>query len=102
VAQRAALRQKRDERVARARLAVVDYLSCLPPQKRPSIMLGALASVYGQERVVMDTAVWLDASEKKQLSPWQEGVSPAQAMMDALREVGMLDEVIQTKEGLLV
>jgi hypothetical protein len=65
-------------------------------------MLGALASVYGQEKVVMDTAVWLGAPENEQLYPWQEGVSPAQATMAALREVGMLDEVIQAKEGLVV
>jgi hypothetical protein len=89
-------------RLEQARLAVVDYLSHFPPQKRPSIMLGALASVYGQEKVVMDTAVWLGAAENEQLFPWQEGVSPAQATTAALREVGMLDEVIQTKEGLVI
>jgi hypothetical protein len=49
-------------RLEQARLAVVDYLSHFPPQKRPSVMFGALASVYGQEKVVMDTAVWLLSS----------------------------------------
>jgi hypothetical protein len=81
---------------------VVDYLSHFPPQKRPSIMLGALASVYGEEKVVMDTAVWLGAADEEQLPPWLTGVSPAQVTMAALREVGMLDEVIQTKEGLVI
>jgi hypothetical protein len=89
-------------RLERARLAVVDYLSHFPPQKRPSIMLGALASVYGQEKVVMDTAVWLGAADERQLPPWLTGVSPAQATMAALRGAGLLDEVIQTKEGLVV
>jgi hypothetical protein len=65
-------------------------------------MLGALASVYGQGKVAMDTAVWLGASENEQLFPWQEGVSPAQATMAALREAGLLDEMIQTREGLIV
>jgi hypothetical protein len=80
----------------------VDYLSHFPPQKRPSIMLGALASVYGQEKVVMDTAVWLDASEDKQLRAWQASLSPSRVTMVALREAGLLDEVAQTEEGLIV
>jgi hypothetical protein len=50
----------------------------------------------------MDTAVWLGASENERLFPWQEEVSPARATMVALSEVGMLDEVMQTKEGLVV
>jgi hypothetical protein len=85
VAQRAALRQKRDERVARARLAVVDYLSCFPPQTRPLIVLGGSASVYGQEKVVVDiactgrsdVAVWLDGSIDEELRPWLLDISPA-------------------------
>jgi hypothetical protein len=89
-------------RLERARLAVVDYLSYFPPEKRPSVMLGALASVYGQEKVVMDTAVWLGASESEQLFLWQEGVTPAQATLAALRETTLLDEVIRTTEGLIV
>jgi hypothetical protein len=89
-------------RLEQARLAVVDYLSHFPPQKRPSVMLGALASVYGQEKVLMDTAVWLGASESEQLFLWQEGVTPAQATLAALRETTLLDEVIRTTEGLIV
>jgi hypothetical protein len=89
-------------RLERARLAVVDYLSYFPPEKRPSIMLGALASVYGQEKVVMDTAVWLGAADEEQLPPWLTGVSSAQVMMAALREAGLLDEIIETKEGIVV
>jgi hypothetical protein len=97
-------------RLEQARLAVVDYLSYFPPEKRPSVMLGALASVYGQEKVVMDTAVWLGAASDEQLSPvrlhsgqaWLEAVSPAQATMAVLRETGLLDEIVQTREGLVV
>jgi hypothetical protein len=81
---------------------VVDYPSCFPPQKRPSLMLGALASVYGQEKVVLDTAVWLGAANEEPLQAWLAGVSPARATMAALREAELLDEVIQTKAGLVI
>jgi hypothetical protein len=64
-------------------------------------MLGALASVYGQEKVVMDTAVWLDAARHEQLFPWQVGLSPTKTTIAALREAGLLDEVLQTREGLV-
>jgi hypothetical protein len=50
----------------------------------------------------MGTALWLGASEYERLFPWQEGVSPSQATMAALREAGLLDGVIQTREGLIV
>jgi hypothetical protein len=33
---------------------------------------------------------------------WLTGLSPAQATMAALRQPGLPDEVIQTKEGLVV
>jgi hypothetical protein len=89
-------------RLEQARLAVVDYLSHFPPEKRPAIMLGALASVYEQEKVVMDTAVWLGAAEDEQLPTWQAGLSPAQVAMAALRDAGLLDEVVQTRGGLVV
>jgi hypothetical protein len=64
-------------RLERARLAVVDYLSCLPPQTRPSVMLGALASVCGQENVVMDTVTWLGSGAKGGLPPGLVDISPA-------------------------
>jgi hypothetical protein len=51
---------------------------------------------------MMDTAVWLGAAGEEQFFPWQEDVTPAQTTMAALREVGMLDEVIQAKEALVV
>jgi hypothetical protein len=89
-------------RLEQARLAVVDYLSHFPPQKRPSVMLGALASVYGQEKVVKDTAVWLGAANEEPLPPWLAGVSSARATMAALREAGLLAEVIHPKEGLVI
>jgi hypothetical protein len=46
----------------------------------------------------MDPAAWLGASENERLFPWQEGVSPAQATMATLRDVGLLGEIIETKK----
>jgi hypothetical protein len=66
------------------------------------IIPGILVSIYGQEKVVMDTAVWLDASEDEQLPVWQAGLSPAQVTMAALREARLLDRVMETKDGLVV
>ena len=58
----------------------------------------------------METAVWLDAARAEQVPPlrlhsgqaWLAGLPPAQVTMAALRQPGLPDEVIQTKEGLVV
>jgi hypothetical protein len=98
----------------RARLGVVDYLSYFPPQQRQRILLGALGSVYGAEEesqgktaVGSDIATWLDAFDEGDLPQqgwrgWLFGLSPARETMAALRQVGVLDEVIETKDGLVV
>ena len=94
----------------RARLGVVDYLSHFPPEQRQRILLGALGSVYGKEgEAGADTAVWLDVVREEALSvggnglfPWLVGLSPARETMAALRQVGVLDEVVETTEGLVV
>jgi hypothetical protein len=100
----------------RARLGVVDYLSYFPPQQRQRILLGALGSVYGgggeeggqgKTAVSSDIAAWLDAFGEEALPqlgwrPWLTGLSPARETMAALRQVGVLDELVETKEGLVV
>jgi hypothetical protein len=99
----------------RARLGVVDYLSYFPPKQRQRILLGALGSVYGQDEegqgktavAGSDIAAWLDAFDEGDLPQqgwrhWLFGLSPARETMAALRQVGVLDEVIETKEGLVV
>ena len=92
----------------RARLGVVDYLSHFPPQQRQRILLGALGSVYGKEgEAGADTAVWLDVVREETVGgngrfPWLIGLSPARETMAALRQVGVLDEVIETTERLVV
>jgi hypothetical protein len=77
-------------------------------------LLGALASVYGVDEgdqgktaVGSDIATWLDAFDEDNLPqqgwrPWLFGLSPARQTMAALRQVGVLDEVVETKEGLVV
>jgi hypothetical protein len=68
-------------------------------------MQGALVSVYGEEagEGASDAALWLSALDADEASqPWQAGVSPAGEMMAALREVGVLDEIVETRAGLVV
>ncbi len=98
----------------RARLGVVDYLSYFPPEQRQRILLGALGSVYGDDEVDQgqtavgsDIAAWLDAFDEGDLPqqgwrPWLFGLSSARETMAALRQMGVLDEVVETKEGLVV
>ena len=92
----------------------MDYLSYFPPQQRQRILLGALGSVYGGDEegrgktaVGSDIAAWLDAFDEGDLTqqgwrPWLTGLSPARETMAALRPVGLLAEVLETKEGLVV
>ncbi|MCA9947907.1 MAG: hypothetical protein KC449_30705, partial [Anaerolineales bacterium] len=81
----------------RARAAAEDYLAHFPPERRGAILLGALASVYGKEDGGADTAVWLagDSGEAGQYSL-------AHQTVNALREVGLLYDILMTKEGLVV
>jgi hypothetical protein len=60
--------------------------------------------VYGQEKVVLDTAVWLAAvKDETSLFPPGLGVSSiAHETIAALRGVGVLAEIIVTTEGLVV
>lgn len=82
----------------RAKAAIADYLAHFPPERRSAILLGALASVYGKEDGGMDTAVWLSKSKNDQA---QLQISVAHQTIEALRQLGLLDAVIETKEGLV-
>jgi hypothetical protein len=44
----------------------------------------------------------LGAAKDEQLPMWQTSLSSAQATMAALRDAGLLDEIMPTKEGLVV
>ena len=88
----------------RAKYAAEDYLAHFPPERRGVILLGALASVYGKEDGGADTAVWL-AESKKEADQTQPGIgqsSIAHETIEALREIDLLDDVVQTKEGLII
>lgn len=88
----------------RAKYAAEDYLAHFPPERRGAILLGALASVYGKEDGGMDTAVWL-AGGKEEIDQSQLGIrqtSIAHQTVEALREIGLLNDILVTKEGLVV
>jgi hypothetical protein len=87
----------------RAKAAAEDYLAHFPPGQRGAILLGALASVYGKEDGGSDTAVWL-AGSKEEINQSQPGIrqiSIARETIVALREIGMLDDIILTNDGLV-
>ena len=86
-----------DTVLERAKYAAEDYLAHFPPEPREAMLLGALASVYGKEDGGSDTAVWLGKSKDSLASD-----SVAHQMILALREAGLLDDIIVTKEGLVV
>jgi hypothetical protein len=91
---------------------ITGQIYLLAPDIRPARgdFVGPLASVYGKDEGGADAAVWPDASRDEQLPPlrlhseqaWLAGLPPVQATMAALRQPGVPDEVIQTKEGLAV
>jgi hypothetical protein len=66
--------------------------------------LEVLASLCGKEDWEADTAVWLDLLREEALGgngrlPCLAGPSPARETMAALRQAGVLDEVIETTMG---
>lgn len=66
---------------------------------RGAILLEVLASVYGKEDGGADTAVWL-AEGKVNLTQLQ--ISIAHQTIGALRQIGLLDDILVTKEGFVV
>jgi len=88
----------------RARASAENYLAHFPPERRGAILLGALASVYGKEEGGMDTAVWLAGGkgEADQPLPGMGPTSIAHETIEALREIGVLNDILPTKEGLVV
>jgi hypothetical protein len=63
-----------------------------------------LPSVYGKEDGGADTAVWLAGSKEKidQLLPGISPSSVAHETIETLRDIGLLDDIIATREGLVV
>jgi hypothetical protein len=87
----------RSARLERAKLAVEDYLAHFPPERRGAILLGALVHVYSNETGGADTAAWLGKTKGETKTD-----SIAHQTIEALRAIGMLDEILVTKEGLVV
>lgn len=90
---------KRANVLGQAKYAAEDYLAHFPPERRGGILLGALANVYGKEDGGVDTAVWLGESKEDLI---EIPTSIAHQTIEALREAKLLDEMIMTKEGLVV
>ena len=86
----------------RAKAAAEDYLMHFPPERRGAILLGALASVYEKEDGGSDTAVWLARGKGEINQPGIDQNSIAHQTIKALRDLGLLDDIISTKEGVVV
>jgi hypothetical protein len=87
-----------------ARRAVEEYLTHFHPAQRGKILRAALASAYQAEKPVSDAAVWLSGTNNERDST-QPGIgqsSIASLTIKALREIDLLDDIIATKEGLIV
>ncbi len=88
----------------RAKAAAEDYLTHFPPERRRAILRGALASVYQAETPASDAAAWLASAGEERDSIWGRlGVSSiASLTIEALQEIGALDELVATREGVVV
>jgi hypothetical protein len=82
-----------------ARLAVEGYLNRFPEEQHTAILRGAMVSAYMGEEPSSDNAVWL-MGEKGDDGSRAPGV--AQKSIQALREIGVLDEIGETSLGTIV
>jgi hypothetical protein len=88
-----------NDRLEVARRAVEDYLAHFPPSQQGAILRAALVSAYRDERPVSDVAVWL-AGEKDEDGQRRAGVG--NWTTSALREIGLLEEIMEAQNGSLV
>lgn len=91
-------------RLERAKIAVFDYLAHFPPPQRKRILLGALASIYSKDTITADTSVWLAKRKtvEQQSVFYQTNGAVAHLTIQALREIGVLDDIVVTEWGLVV
>lgn len=82
-----------------ARQATEDYLAHFPPSRWGAILRGALVSVYQSDERGSDAAAWL-GGERDETGHKQAGI--AGVTVEALREAGLLAEIVPTKDGLVV
>lgn len=82
----------------RARQAVEGYLARFPEAQHTAILRGAMVSAYMGETPTSDNAVWLMGEQQADGS---RAPGIAQKSIQALREVGALDEIGETGYGLI-
>ena len=83
--------------IERGKRVVADYLAHFPPAQQRQLLLGALVATYEGEMPAGDVAVWLSGSRGESINQ----LSIAQQTMTALREIGLLDELVETTEGVI-
>ncbi len=81
-----------------ARLAVEGHLARFPETQHTAILRGAMVSAYMGETPTSDNSVWL-MGERRPDGTRAPGI--AQKSIQALREVGALDELGETQYGLI-
>jgi hypothetical protein len=79
-----------------ARHAAEEYLAKYPPPHHPAIIRGAIASVYAEDIPASDAAVWVPGMKDS------GSLGIAQRSLDALRDIGIIDEIDKVPEGLIV
>jgi hypothetical protein len=86
-----------DEDFEQARIATERYLDQFPEEQQTGILRGAMVSAYMSETPESDAAIWLPGEKT------DEGREPgiAHKSIEALREIGVLDEIAQTRDGLV-
>ncbi|MBN1121812.1 MAG: hypothetical protein JXJ17_12090 [Anaerolineae bacterium] len=82
-----------------ARQAVEGYLNRYPEEQHTAILRGAMVSAYMGDEASSDNAVWL-MGEKREDGSRAPGI--AQKSIQALREIGVLDEIGETSLGTIV
>jgi hypothetical protein len=81
----------------KARLQVDRFLGHFPPAQQRRILRGALVSIYQGDMLASDAVAWLAGERAMPTSS-----SLAQRTVQALREIGMLDDLLLTKVGVVV
>jgi hypothetical protein len=95
-----ALREKgrlSDEDYDRARSETEAYLEQFPAEQQTAVLRGAMVSAYMGDMPESDAAIWLPG-EKTETG---RKLGIANKSIQALREIGVLDEIAQTSSGLV-
>jgi hypothetical protein len=103
-----AMSKQRQAHFERAQQAAEAYLAHYHPSRHAAILRGALVSAYlgdGPGTPGSDAAVWLAGEQEEnglRTMALAAHSSIGQKTIEGLREIGLLDEIISTKEGLVV